>query len=56
MGAFESHRPSRSAGNAAIQNAIRRLIASQIVVRVDHGSYRFEDAPFAEWIADRQLL
>jgi hypothetical protein len=39
--------------NAAIQNAIRRLIASQIVVRVEHGSYRFEDAQFAEWIADR---
>jgi hypothetical protein len=39
--------------NAVIQNAIRRLIASQIVVRVEHGSYRFEDAQFAEWISDR---
>jgi hypothetical protein len=39
--------------NAAVQNAIRRLIASEILVRVEHGSYRFEDAQFAEWVRDQ---
>jgi hypothetical protein len=39
--------------NSAVQNAIRRLMGNQILVRVEHGSYRFEDTHFAEWMADR---
>jgi transcription termination factor NusB len=39
--------------NAAVQNSIRRLIVGQILVRIEHGSYRFEDTQFAQWIEDQ---
>ena len=33
------------------QQALRRLQAANLVVRLDHGQYRFEDEAFAEWVA-----
>lgn len=32
------------------QQALRRLQAANLVVRLDHGAYRFEDEAFGEWV------
>ena len=39
--------------NTVVQNAMRRLISNQILVRLEHGSYRFEDAQFGEWVREQ---
>ena len=37
------------------QNALRRLMAANIVVRMDTGTYRFEDEAFAAWVKAREM-
>lgn len=37
------------------QNSLRRLMAANIVARVDTGTYRFEDDAFARWLKGRAL-
>lgn len=40
----------KEASMSTAQHALRRLQADNVVMRMSHGEYRFEDEAFAEWI------
>ncbi len=35
---------------ATIQNSLRRLSNKNIITKIDHGTYQFEDDAFADWV------
>lgn len=37
-----------------IQNALRRLSEKNIISRIDHGMYQFEDEAFADWVKHKE--
>jgi len=49
---------SKDAGTNAIRASIRRLTGPklQLMARVDHGAYRFEDPEFQAWVTARRTV
>ena len=47
---------SKPAEISVPQNALKRLMDNQILIRVGHGEYRFEDEAFADWIKKEKPL
>jgi hypothetical protein len=39
----------------ALTNSLRRLCERNMLSRMEHGKYQFEDEAFAEWSADCEL-
>lgn len=42
-----------SVNKNTIHNAIRRLINKNIITKIQHGAYQFEDEAFADWVIHR---
>jgi hypothetical protein len=49
---------ARTLTATAPRTSIRRLISPklQLLARIDHGAYRFEDAEFETWVAARRTV
>jgi hypothetical protein len=48
----------RTLTTSAPRTSIRRLTSTklQLLARIDHGAYRFEDAEFENWVAARRMI
>jgi hypothetical protein len=44
---------AKAAMTATVANALRRLQAANVLAKVEHGIYQFEDAAFERWVRDR---
>jgi hypothetical protein len=45
----------KAADASTLSNALRRLVEKNIIARMEHGKYQFEDEAYAEWVRNQAL-
>jgi len=45
----------KAADASTLSNALRRLVEKNIIARMEHGKYQFEDEAYAEWVRNQAM-